>query len=460
MKKAKIIIGSVIVLGIIGFIILKVFKKNDKELVIRTYVVDNYTVENTVTATGTIQPLEQVEVGTQVSGEIDKIFVDYNSVVKKGQLLAELDKSNLLENLRQAEASVRSAESELEYSKTSFQRTKQLYEANAATQIAYDESRNSLVKAETSLQNAQSNLDKAKVNLGYAEIYSPIDGVVLSREVEVGQTVAASYSTPTLFTIANDLTQMKVEADVDEADIGQVVVGQRVTFSVDAYIDDIFHGEVQQIRLQPTTTNNVVTYTVIITAHNPELKLLPGMTASVTIVTEEETGLAVPAEALSFVPSEEFLSQQGPKGPRPQGPKFDGKRPPFPEGGMPPQGMHGGPRPEFDGRPPFDGPAPDFKGGMPNPDMMPSFEDVQMVWIKVGEKMIPRPIKTGMSDGVYRIVEHGLLQGDSVVLSANYVEKQNTNMQKKGNNPFMPGPPPGMNRNQNTNNNGRTTPKR
>ena len=460
MKKAKIIIGSVIVLGIIGFIMLKVFKKNDKELVIRTYVVDNYTVENTVTATGTIQPLEQVEVGTQVSGEIDKIFVDYNSVVKKGQLLAELDKSNLLENLRQAEASVRSAESELEYSKTSFQRTKQLYEANAATQIAYDESRNSLVKAETSLQNAQSNLDKAKVNLGYAEIYSPIDGVVLSREVEVGQTVAASYSTPTLFTIANDLTQMKVEADVDEADIGQVVVGQRVTFSVDAYIDDIFHGEVQQIRLQPTTTNNVVTYTVIITAHNPELKLLPGMTASVTIVTEEETGLAVPAEALSFVPSEEFLSQQGQKVTRPQGPKFDGKRSPFPGGGMPPQGMPGGPRPEFDGRPPFDGPAPDFKDGMPNPDMMPSFEDVQMVWIKVGEKMIPRPIKTGMSDGVYRIVEHGLLQGDSVVLSANYVEKQNTNMQKKGNNPFMPGPPPGMNRNQNTNNNGRTTPKR
>ena len=458
MKKAKIIIGSIVVLGIIGFVMFKVFKKNDKELVIRTYVVDNYTVENTVTATGTIQPLEQVEVGTQVSGEIDKIFVDYNSVVKKGQLLAELDKSNLLENLRQAEASVRSAESELEYSKTSFERTKQLYEANAATKIAYDESRNSLVKAETSLQNAQSNLDKAKVNLGYAEIYSPIDGVVLSREVEVGQTVAASYSTPTLFTIANDLTQMKVEADVDEADIGQVVVGQRVTFSVDAYIDDTFYGEVQQIRLQPTTTNNVVKYTVIITAHNPELKLLPGMTASVTIITEEETGLAVPAEALSFVPSEEIL---GHKDAKPQGRKdFNGKRPPFPEGGMPPQGMPGGPRPDFNGQPPFGGPVPDFKGGMPNPDMMPSFEDVQMVWIKVGEKMIPRPIKTGMSDGVYRIVEHGLLQGDSVVLSANYVEKQNVNMQKKGNNPFMPGPPPGMKSTQNTNNNGRTTPKR
>lgn len=418
MKKGKIIIISVIVLAVLGFVMLKIFKKSDKELVLRTYVVDDYTVENTVTATGTIQPLEQVEVGTQVSGEIDKIFVDYNSVVKKGQLLAELDKSNLLENLRQAEASVRSAESELEYSKTSFERTKQLYEAKAATQIAYDESRNSLVKAETSLQNAVSNLDKAKVNLGYAEIYSPIDGVVLSREVEVGQTVAASYSTPTLFTIAHDLTQMKVEADVDEADIGQVQVGQKVTFSVDAYIDDVFYGEVQQIRLQPTTTNNVVTYTVIITAHNPDLKLLPGMTASVTIVTEEETGLAIPTEALSFRPSEEFLSQQDYKPTKPQGPK-------------PGKGM-----PKFDGD-----------------------KEPEMVWVKVGVKMMPRPVKTGMSDGVYRIVEHGLMQGDSVVLSANYVEKQ-VNAQKMGSNPFMPGPPPGAGRGSNPNNNGRTTPKR
>lgn len=437
MKKAKIIVWTVVLLGIIVFVFFKFFKKADKELVVRTYVVDEYTVENTVTATGTIQPLEQVEVGTQVSGEIDKIFVDYNSVVKKGQLLAELDKSNLLENLRQAEATVRSAESELDYANTSYERTKQLYEANAATQISYDESRNSLVKAETSLQNAKSNLDKAKVNLGYAEIYSPIDGVVLLREVEVGQTVAASYSTPTLFTIANDLTQMKVEADVDEADIGQVVVGQKVTFSVDAYIDDIFYGEVQQIRLQPTTTNNVVTYTVIITAHNPDLKLLPGMTASVTIITEEETGLAVPSEALSFMPSEDIMRQQAPDTPRPQGPKHDAKNPPFS------QGVPGGPRPDFGDRPQF-----------PPSDFAP-----EMVWVKVDGKMMPRPIKTGMSDGVYRIVEHGLMKGDSVVLSATYVDK-NMNVQKMGNNPFMPGPPPGMGKNVNPNNNGRNTPKR
>lgn len=428
MKKRSLIIFLIVFLGVAAFVLYKVFSKSEKELVVRTYVVDEYTVENTVTATGTIQPLEQVEVGTQVSGEIDKIFVDYNSVVKKGQLLAELDKSNLLENLRQAEASVRSAESELEYSKTSYERTKQLYEANAATQIAYDESRNALVKAETSLQNAQSNLDKAKVNLGYAEIYSPIDGVVLSREVEVGQTVAASYSTPTLFTIANDLTQMKVEADVDEADIGQVVEGQKVTFSVDAYIDDVFYGEVQQIRLQPTTTNNVVTYTVIITAHNPDLKLLPGMTASVTIITEEETGLAVPSEALSFMPSEDVMKE------------MMKNRPERPEGNMPP-------RPQ--GRPSMEEMGEGRAQAQPR----------EMVWVKENGTIKPRPVKTGMSDGVYRIVEQGLMQGDSVVLSANYVDK-NLGPQKIGNNPFMPGPPGGPRNTQNTNNNGRTTPKR
>lgn len=197
-NKRRVIIWSTVGAIVVAFILIKVFAKSDEELVMRTHVVGKYTVENTVTATGTIEPLEEVEVGTQVSGEISKIYVDYNSVVKKGQMLAELDKSNLLENVRQAEASVRSAESELNYAQTSFERTEQLYQAKAATQIAYDEARNSLVKAETSLLNAKSNLDKSKVNLGYAEIYSPIDGVILSREVEVGQTVAASYSTPTL----------------------------------------------------------------------------------------------------------------------------------------------------------------------------------------------------------------------------------------------------------------------
>ena len=254
-----------------------------------------------------------------------------------------------------------------------------------------------------SKKNAQAAYDQAMVDLGYAEIYSPIDGIVLDRAVEVGQTVAASFSTPTLFTLANDLTKMQVEADVDEADIGQVKVGQRVTFTVDAYMDDTFDGTVNQIRMKPTTTSNVVTYTVIIGAPNPDLKLFPGMTASVTIVTEEETGLAVPAEAFNFTPDEQVLKTM--------------RKPEKPEGQMPepPQGE----RPEMDGK---------AMAGNHN-----------MVWLKQGDNIMPRPVKVGMSDGAYKIVEQGLQAGDSVVLSAQYVVKEKA--KKTGDNPFMPGPP-------------------
>ena len=397
MKKRRKLIWALAAAAVIVIAVI-ILMHDDEELVVRTYTVEDYTVINTVTATGTIQPVEQVTVGTQVSGEIDKIFVDYNSEVKKGQILAELDKSNLLENVRQAEASLKSAESELEYSSGNFERTKLLYEANATTKVNYEEASNDLVKAETQLQNAKSNLDQAKVNLGYSEIYSPIDGVVLSREVEEGQTVAASYSTPTLFTIANDLTQMKVEADVDEADIGQVKEGQKVEFTVDAYINDVFHGEVQQIRLEPTTTNNVVTYTVIIEAPNPDYKLLPGMTASVTIVTEEHSGLAVPVEALNFTPSQKVMES-------------------FDKNDARAKNSHA-------------------------TAMMPGKEnrDSEMVWVLNEGVMTPRFISTDISDGVYKIVRNGVAEGDSIVLSANFVtKKQKTSRQDS--NPFMPTPP-------------------
>ena len=410
-KKRRIIIWSVVAAIVIFQLIRSIFFGADKELVFRTHVVGSHTIENTVTATGTIEPVEEVQVGTQVSGEIAAIYVDYNTVVKKGQLLAELDKSNLLENLRQAEASVRSAESDMNYAKTSYERTKTLYEAKAATQIAYDEAYNSLVRAETSLLNAKSNLDKAKVNLGYAEIYSPIDGVILSREVEKGQTVAASYSTPTLFTIAKDLTQMKVEADVDEADIGQVKEKQKVRFTVDAYIDDVFEGEVEQIRLKPTTTNNVVKYTVIITAPNPQMKLLPGLTASVTIITEEATGIAIPSEALSFSPSKGVFKMM--------------------------------PKPDEEGHKHHD-----FQG---NEGQMPQLESV---WVKSGDDMHPQHIISGMSDGIYKIVEYGLKEGDSVVLSADIVSKDKKRRQDGS--LFAPRGPRRDDGN-NANNNGRTT---
>lgn len=408
-KKRRIIIWSVVAAIVIFQLIRSIFFGAGKELVFRTHIIDNQVIENTVTATGTIEPVEEVQVGTQVSGEIAAIYVDYNTIVKKGQLLAELDKSNLLENLRQAEASVRSAESDMNYAKASYERTKTLYEAKAATQIAHDEAYNSLVRAETSLLNAKSNLDKAKVNLGYAEIYSPIDGVILSREVEKGQTVAASYSTPTLFTIAKDLTQMKVEADVDEADIGQVRERQKVRFTVDAYTDDVFEGEVEQIRLKPTTTNNVVKYTVIITAPNPQLKLLPGLTASVTIVTEEAAGIAIPSEALSFSPSKEVFKMM--------------------------------PKPDKEAHEHHN-----FKG-----DKEPQLETV---WVKSGNDMHPQHIISGMSDGIYRIVEYGLKKGDSVVLSADIVSKDKKRRQDGS--LFAPRGPRRDDGN-NANNNGRTT---
>ena len=405
---------GIIVLAIAAIVIVKLTKSANKELVIRTHVVGEYTVENTVTATGTIEPVETVEVGTQVSGKVEKIYVDFNDVVKKGQLMAELDKQTLNQSLSRAKASLTSAESQLNYAKLTYERTKQLYEANAATLAAYQEAQNSYTQAQMSKRNAQASYDQARVDLAYAEIYSPIDGIVLDRAVEVGQTVAASFSTPTLFTLANDLTKMQVEADVDEADIGQVKVGQRVTFTVDAYMDDVFEGTVNQIRMKPTTTSNVVTYTVIIEAPNPDQKLFPGMTASVTIVTEEETGLAVPAEAFNFTPDEAVLKAIR------KADKPEGQRP------EPPQGE----RPQMD---------------------KSSATSHSVVWLKKGADMMPHPVKVGMSDGAYKIIEQGVQVGDSVVLSAQFVAKEKT--VKKGENPFMPGPPD-RNRNNNSNKGG------
>ena len=415
-KKRKIwlIILGIVVLAIAAIVIVKLTKSANKELVIRTHVVGEYTVENTVTATGTIEPVETVEVGTQVSGKVEKIYVDFNDVVKKGQLMAELDKQTLNQSLSRAKASLTSAESQLNYAKLTYERTKQLYEANAATLAAYQEAQNSYTQAQMSKRNAQASYDQARVDLAYAEIYSPIDGIVLDRAVEVGQTVAASFSTPTLFTLANDLTKMQVEADVDEADIGQVKVGQRVTFTVDAYMDDVFEGTVNQIRMKPTTTSNVVTYTVIIEAPNPDQKLFPGMTASVTIVTEEQMGLAVPAEAFNFTPDEAVLKAIR------KADKPEGQRP------EPPQGE----RPQMD---------------------KSSATSHSVEWLKKGADMMPRPVKVGMSDGAYKIIEQGVQAGDSVVLSAQFVAKEKA--VKKGENPFMPGPP-GRNRNNNSNKGG------
>jgi HlyD family secretion protein len=264
-KKTGIGIAIAAVVGLL----LYFFWPSKKEVTFKTHVIEEGTISKSISATGYLQPADKVEVGTQVSGKVEKLYVTYNSKVKKGQVLAELDKSTLLERLSQAKSSKSSAESTLNLATQNYNRTKALFEAGAATQQAFDEATNTYIQAQNTLNNANTNVREAQVNLGYAVITSPIDGVILAKQVEQGQTVASSFSTPTLFVIAKDLKSMTVEANIDEADIGQVKVGQKVEFTVDSYMGETFYGEVQEIRLEPNVTSNVVTYTVIVKAENP-----------------------------------------------------------------------------------------------------------------------------------------------------------------------------------------------
>jgi HlyD family secretion protein len=251
-----------------------------------------------------------VTVGTQVSGIVAKLYVDYNSIVKKGQVIAELDKINLISELNRAKADLASAQSTLNYETANYNRFKTLYEKGLVSANDYENARLSYDKARQTVASSKENVQKAQTNLGYATITSPIDGIVLSKAVEEGQTVAASFNTPELFTIAKDLTDMRVIADIDEADIGGVKEGQRVSFTVDAFPDDKFDGQVTQVRQQATTESNVVTYEVVISAPNKDLKLKPGLTANVTIFTLEKNNvLAAPAKALRFMPNEALLSE-------------------------------------------------------------------------------------------------------------------------------------------------------
>lgn len=308
MKKKIIII--VAILAIAGLIIYLATGKKGAQIQFEMTTVDLDTIQNNVTATGTIEPVTEVEVGTQVSGIISKIFVDYNSIVKKGQVIAELDKTNLTSELNSAKANLASAKSELEYQKTNYERYKNLNEKGLVSKDEYENAYLSYRKALESYHTSVENVNKAETNIGYATITSPIDGVVLSKDVEEGQTVASSFSTPTLFTIAQDLTDMRVIADIDEADIGSVKEGQNVTFTVDAFPNDVFHGNVTQVRQEATEENNVVTYEVVISAPNKDLKLKPGLTANVTVNTLERTDvLSVRSKALRFTPAEDILGK-------------------------------------------------------------------------------------------------------------------------------------------------------
>ena len=347
-------------------------------------------IKTTITATGTIEPVTQVEVGTQVSGIIAKIYVDYNSVVKKGQVIAELDKTNLVSELTSAQSNLANAQSNLTYQTANFNRYKTLYEKGLVSANDYESARLTFQQAQAAVKVQTQNVQKARTNLGYATITAPIDGVVLNRAVEEGQTVASSFSTPTLFTIAQDLTDMRVIANVDEADIGGIVDGQRVTFTVDAFPDDTFNGVVTQVRQEATTESNVVTYEVVISAPNNDLKLKPGLTANVTVYTLEKNNvLTIPSKALRFMPSDKLLSKDQ------------------------------------------------------------SIEDCnspQKVWKQEGNVFKAYPVKTGITNGVLTEIISGVKENDEILteISATNIDEDENASQNK--NPFMPGP---RNRNKN-----------
>lgn len=387
------------VLAVAAWLLVR-FTAAKPEAGILTETLSRGDMENSVTATGTVEPLEQVEVGTQVSGIIAKIYVDYNSQVKEGQIIAELDKDVLETELASAKLSVESNKNEYEYQQKNYNRTKSLYEQSLVSESEYETAEYNYNKAKIAYQQAVAQEDKARTNLGYATIYSPIDGVVISRAVEEGQTVASSYSTPTLFTIANDLRKVQVVADVDEADIGSVHEGAEVSFSVDAYPGEIFEGEVNQVRMEAITTNNVVTYEVVIHADNPDLKLKPGLTANISIYSMRRSGvLRLPVKAVRFKPEGDAVP------------------------GMKPEGA-----------------------GIEGNNVSLSGEEQEVlvfVWKKDSSgqgRPVPRKVKIGVTDRIYYEVIEGLSEGDEVCVGVASGAEE-IMMPSGERSPFMPGPP-------------------
>jgi len=307
-KKVWIAVGLVAV-AIIAYLMLSGGKKKET-ISIETTKAEISSIHTSITATGTIEPVTSVTVGTQVSGIVSHLYVDYNSIVKKGQVIAELDRTNLISELTAQKASLASAQSSLNYQQSNFERYKTLFDKGLVSADEFESARLQYEQAKQQVAQSKESVQRAQTNLGYATITSPIDGIILSKSVEEGQTVAASFNTPELFVIAQDLTDMRVIADIDEADIGGVKEGQRVSFTVDAFPEDTFEGSVTQVRQEATTESNVVTYEVVISAPNADLKLKPGLTANVTIYTMEKNDvLAVPAKALRFIPNEAFLKK-------------------------------------------------------------------------------------------------------------------------------------------------------
>ena len=385
-KKKALVIAAVAAIAVLAVWLLSDGKKEEK-ITFDTAAVAPANIMNSITATGTIEPVTSVTVGTQVSGIVSKLFVDYNSVVKKGQVIAELDKTNLMSQLNTAKTQLATAQSQLNYQTANYNRYKTLFEKGLVAADDFDNAKLSYTQAKEQVVSAKEEVQRAQTNLSYATITSPIDGVVLSKSVEEGQTVAASFSTPELFTIAQDLTNMQVVADVDEADIGDVKEGERVTFTVDAYPDDTFEGEVKQVRQEATTTNNVVTYEVVISAPNADLKLKPGLTANVTIYTAERKGvLSVPSKALRFTPQKETVGKM---------------------------------------------------------KIVDAANAKNKVWTIEGNSIVAHKVNIGMTDGTNTQIVGGIAEGTKVVTGLNVMGgEEKMPMEAQGEkSPFAPGPP-------------------
>ncbi len=392
-KKGWITIAVVAVIIIVGIVKCSGGKKEEK-ISFDTAKVMKTNIQTSITATGTIEPVTSVTVGTQVSGIVSHLYVDYNSVVKKGQVIAELDRTNLISELNTAKANLSSAQSSLNYQLSNYNRYKELHEKGLVSADEFESARLQYLQAKEQVNTSKESVQKAQTNLGYATITSPIDGVILSKSVEEGQTVAASFNTPELFVIAQDLTNMRVIADIDEADIGGVKEGQRVSFTVDAFPDDHFEGQVTQVRQQATTESNVVTYEVVISAPNKDLKLKPGLTANVTIYTLEKNDvLAAPAKALRFQPNEAFL-QKG--------------------------------------------------------ETIDDCEGDHKVWTKEGTVFKAHKVEIGTTNGIMTEITGGIKEGTEVLTDFNISGGAAEEEQQQGSNPFMPRP---RNNNNNKSNN-------
>lgn len=397
-KKKAIIIGTIAGIVVVGGIWMLSESKAKHQIEFSTEPVQRRNISNSITATGTIEPVTEVEVGTQVSGIIDKIYIDYNSVVKEGEIIAEMDKVTLLSDLQSAQATYNGAKAEFDYQQKLYERNEKLHRKELISDTEYEQYVYNYQRARSTYEQSKAALAKAERNLSYATITSPIDGIVTSKDVEEGQTVASGFETPTLFTIAADLTKMQVVADVDEADIAGVRDSARVTFTVDAYPDDTFEGKVYQIRLGSTnsssssstsssTSETVVTYEVVITADNPDLKLKPRLTANATIYTQtRDHVLSVPSKALRFYPDKELAEGRS----------------------------------------------------------LRDCESAHKVWTLENNVFIAHPVEIGLTDGIHTEILNGLEEGTPVITEAvtkGSISEAETGPAQSERSPFMPGPP-------------------